>query len=270
MAKSRRVLKIAGISVSVLLVGLFTCIIAVICGSLAVAKIFPKEFEEASTSVALTETEVARPQLSTTPLPSHTNLRNPTKTSTEYIVDPSLIPTATSKPTEKPSPTYTQVPATSTPRRTNTPIATEELTGLPGLNPADLTINLEDNGLECTNAQSISGGYIWTCERDTISFLMRVDIYSFSTILSVDYVDAGIIFFTDPDNDLAASFLGFVATAPYDNADPSAARNWVETTLPTITEVGDIREAEFGGVEFLLFGDPSARFLEYGDLGEDY
>ena len=54
----------------------------------------------------------------------------------------------------------------------------------------------------------------------------------------------------------------------YDGADPQNARNWVGVTLPTITKSGDVREATFGGVKFLLYGIPSARFLEFGDVSE--
>ena len=72
--------------------------------------------------------------------------------------------------------------------------------------------------------------------------------------------------FGTPDNELAADFLGFMATMPYDGADPQSARNWVEGTLPTITTSGDVRDATFGGIKFLLYGIPSARFLEFGDV----
>lgn len=72
--------------------------------------------------------------------------------------------------------------------------------------------------------------------------------------------------FGDPDDDLAASVLGFLATVPYDGAEPERARAWVEETLPTIKAAGDVRTATFGGVPFRLYGPPTARILEIGTL----
>lgn len=53
---------------------------------------------------------------------------------------------------------------------------------------------------------------------------------------------------------------------PYDGADPEAARAWVTDTLPTLQGAGDVRTATFGGVEYQLYGIPTARALEIGTL----
>jgi hypothetical protein len=37
-------------------------------------------------------------------------------------------------------------------------------------------------------------------------------------------------------------------------------------TLLAITTSGDVREVTFGGMKFLLYGIPTARVLEFGDL----
>lgn len=270
MAKSQRGLKIAGLSLAMILVASFTCLLAVICGIFAIPKLFPQQFDEASTQVALKDTERTKAQPSTTGTPSPTMTASANRASPSRTPPYTATPSPSFTPTSIPTSTSTRITPTTQPTQTHTVAPTQYIAGLLGLNPADITINLEDRGFECTNAQTITGGYVWTCEEDMISYLMRVDIYSFSTIVSVDYIDAGIGFFEEPNNDLAISFLGFIATAPYDNAEPIAAREWVETTLPTITSPGDIREAEFGGVKFQLFGPPTSRYLEFGDLGEDY
>ena len=57
-----------------------------------------------------------------------------------------------------------------------------------------------------------------------------------------------------------------MATMPYDGAVQEEARNWVETTLPSLTGQGDVRENVFAGVKYSLSGIPTAFTLEMGDL----
>ena len=64
----------------------------------------------------------------------------------------------------------------------------------------------------------------------------------------------------------AASFLGFMATSPYDGALQQEARDWVKSTLPTLKGQGDVREKVFAGVNYRLYGLPTAITLEMGDL----
>lgn len=164
-------------------------------------------------------------------------------------------PTATSRPTEAPP---TPVP---TARNTEPPA-----TGLiPGLTPADVTLNMEERNFDCTNAERGQLYYTWVCTRENTAYTLRVDVYA-RVLATVDYVSATAIQYGTPDDDFAASFLGFVATLPYDGAEPENARAWVESTLPTLTGEGDVRTRTFGDVLYQLYGIPTARFLEMGDL----
>lgn len=95
--------------------------------------------------------------------------------------------------------------------------------------------------------------------------MLQVDVYGRS-LTSVDLIEATILQFDTPDDSLSAEFLGFVSTMPYDGADPEAARAWVTNTLPTLQGAGDVRTATFGGVEYQLYGIPTARTLEIGTL----
>ena len=171
--------------------------------------------------------------------------------------------------TTGPSPTDEVVPSrTLAPTHTRPPTPTTQPSGLPGLAPADVTVNLEDRGHTCSSAEATyDGGFVWSCTRETIDMLLYVDIYSRS-LVTVDMLDASVIFFGSPDDELASQFLGFLATMPYDGSQPLDAREWVETTLPTIRTAGDVRETTICGVAFQLFGIPTARSLQMGDLGE--
>jgi hypothetical protein len=82
----------------------------------------------------------------------------------------------------------------------------------------------------------------------------------------VDLIESVILQFANPDTELAATFLGFMATMPYDGSVQQEARNWVETILPTLTGQGDVREKVFAGVNYRLYGIPTAITLEMGDL----
>ena len=55
----------------------------------------------------------------------------------------------------------------------------------------------------------------------------------------------------------AVEILGFIATLPYDGADPNKARQWVYDTLPQLQGQGDIREMEINGVKFTIYGIPT-------------
>ncbi|MFL5804918.1 MAG: hypothetical protein ACJ8CR_24630 [Roseiflexaceae bacterium] len=145
--------------------------------------------------------------------------------------------------------------------------ATAVATGLlPALQAADIKVNLQNRDFTCTTAEKGELYYSWTCTRETSLYLFRVDFYG-RTLRTIDYVDATALqFIAEPTDELVAPFLGFLATLPYDGADPQTARGWVEQTLPTLKGKGDVREKTFGGVLFRLFGIPTARTLTMGNL----
>ena len=105
--------------------------------------------------------------------------------------------------------------------------------------------------------------YVWRCQSATDWAAVEVIFYA-RTLTTVDFIDASAMQFDEPNDGLAAEFLGYVATMPFDNAEPEAARAWVVETLPTLQGTGDVREATFGGVPFTLFGIPTARVIEFG------
>jgi cytoskeletal protein RodZ len=186
-------------------------------------------------------------------------------------------PTKTPIPTTAPlAPTTTNTPiptnTPSTPRTTNTPVptptpaaATNAAGILPGLQPADVKVNLQNRQFTCTSAEKGQLYYTWVCKRETSQIQLNVQFYA-RTLLTVDYISAVVLQFGEADDGVAASFLGFMATMPYTGAEPDNARSWVEKTLPSVKQNGDVRTATFGGVKYELFGLPTARNLQMGTL----
>jgi hypothetical protein len=154
------------------------------------------------------------------------------------------------------------------PQPTNTELAISEIGLLPGLQPEDVKLNLENINFSCAliySPISTDPTYKWECKRETTDFLVLVEIWS-KSLLTVDFIRSGVLQYGNPDDALAIYFLGYMATMPYDGAEPQNAKTWISDTLPSITESGDIRSATFGGIGFSLYGIPTARFL---DIGED-
>jgi hypothetical protein len=189
----------------------------------------------------------------------------PTETATaEAVATLTPAPAAT----ERPSPTETPAP-TEPPAPTSLPAGGGNL---PGLQPADVVVNLEQRGFTCTNAEPTATGnyYTWTCKNQDDALGIDAIVTAWGrTLRTVDLIDATVIQAEGSEDIVAKALLGFVATMPYDNADPANARQWVEDTLATIREAGDVRETEFAGVAYRLYGPNTARNLEMGKLEEE-
>ena len=212
-------------------------------------------FSPSTPTPEITEPTVAKVSPSPiveTAIPTETKLAEVVSTET-VAATATTISTETNVPTIAPS---------STPR----PTATEEVTALlPGLMPADVTVNLEQLGFTCGSVDQGQLYYVRTCNKDTADYSMHVEVYG-RELLSVDFIDSTILQYDTPDYELAASFLGFMATMPYDGAVQQEARNWVETTVSTIRVLGDMAEKAFAGVNYRLKGISTSITLEMGDL----
>jgi hypothetical protein len=172
--------------------------------------------------------------------------------------DSTPFPPTQIRPTFTPSP----IPPTFTPE----PTVTEESTALlPGLKPADVTGIVKQRGFTCDPVEEVVPYYITTCIKDSVDYSLRVDIWGRKAI-AVDWIDSSVLQSANPDKEIAASFLAFMATMPYDGAVQEEARNWVETTLPSLTGQDDVREKVFAGVKYSLHGIPTALHLVMGDL----
>jgi hypothetical protein len=129
---------------------------------------------------------------------------------------------------------------------------------IPGLTPQDVYLNLENRGFKCSEPELMGPGneVRWTCEKQKTHGEYSVEINS-SDANSVRLIEAWVISNEPARADaLAQDFLGYVAGAPYEGAQPEEAKAWVEQN------VGSKVSAEFGGVSYTLGGKAGRRFLE--------
>jgi len=75
----------------------------------------------------------------------------------------------------------------------------------------------------------------------------------------VDYISASALRY-DGNTEESTAFLGFIATVPYDGAQPNEARQWVEQSMTT----AESQSAIFGGIPFELYGEMAAKTLTIG------
>jgi hypothetical protein len=129
---------------------------------------------------------------------------------------------------------------------------------IPGLTPQDVYLNLEDRGFKCSEPELMGSDneVRWTCEKQEPQGEYSVEINS-KDANSVRFVEARVSSNEPTRADaLARDFLGYVATIPYEGAQPEEAKAWVEQ------HVGSKVSAEFGGVSYTLGGKAGRRFLE--------
>lgn len=207
----------------------------------------------------------------TTPTPQSLSRDVLTPITQQITLTPTNVPELVVQPTQTPIPTVPPPTPTATqtvaPTPTPVPTATTPpVIGLiPGLYPADVKLNLEPRGFSCSTADKGELYFSWTCTKDVDPVKFIVIFYG-RNLLTVDYLESVVLQSGEPDDIIASDFLGFMATMPYSGAEPEAARTWVEETLPTIKENGDVRSAVFGTVPYQVFGWPPARNLEMGSL----
>ena len=102
----------------------------------------------------------------------------------------SLVP-PTSTPENSPTPDITR---TYTPFPTGTLLATPEMGILHGLQPVDVTINLEDRQFTCGLVYRPSDSdpnYKWECKSESAQYYMLVEIWS-KSLFTVDLLQSSI------------------------------------------------------------------------------
>jgi hypothetical protein len=163
----------------------------------------------------------------------------------------------------------TSHPVTDTPTETTLPTITTAPTAaprVPGLSPIDVTLNLEDRDFTCSEPERGDLYFTRFCRLEEPLYTFEVGVYG-RELFTVDLIEAIALQFTSaPSDDIAAPFLGFVATMPYDGSSPLDARTWVEENIYALTEAGNELTAEFGDVQYRLSGIPTSRILEIGAL----
>lgn len=166
--------------------------------------------------------------------------------------------TATAKPTDAPAPTSTPA-STNTPVPTNTPRPSPTATPTPappeyisGLTAADVTKNLEPRGFKCRGPRSGQTMQLWDCSSGDGNIQVSFMGASPTRIRSVSATALG----SD-----AASFLRFLASLPYKDADPAKAQEWVTAN------VAAGGETVIGSARFVISGPAGARSLDIVAIG---
>jgi hypothetical protein len=162
--------------------------------------------------------------------------------STTPVTSASKTPTVFVTPanTKVPEPTPTKVPA------------------IPGLQPADIKVNLENKDFECTNVKTVKteglpDSYLWYCDRDDGFIEYDVEIFG-NSIDSVYAIDANVMQTINESAELAEPFLSWFSTVAFldstskqteiKNLVSSTLKNW-DGTEKTITK---------NGVKFSIYG----------------
>jgi hypothetical protein len=149
-------------------------------------------------------------------------------------------------------------------QKTSTPSANVEPL-IPGLTTGDLTARLKQKGFDCLQPEKGELYYVRTCNLEDSNSLIRVDIYG-REMLSIDFVESGVLQYDSPDPEYALAFFGYMSKLPYTNSKPQEAYQWVKTMFPTLKGQGDVREKTIENVKFTLYGIPTAYMFGIGDL----
>ena len=173
-----------------------------------------------------------------------------------------VIATFTPALTNSPTPPL----GTSTPTLVPTPDA-KTAGRLPGLSPRNVTVSLEEQRFTCTSVRKGRVHYERTCSRGVPGVQVFLVVISGREPFVVDFIEASIQQYENPDPKIAAPILGLIAAFPYDGATPEDARLWVENTIPVLSgDPVDAYESVFGGVKYVLYGPPNKLTLEIGEL----
>jgi hypothetical protein len=131
----------------------------------------------------------------------------------------------------------------------------------------NVTVSLEAQKFTCTNVKKQGSYHQRACTRGVPSVEVFTVVIAGREPFVVDHIEASVMQHNDPDLEIATSILGLVASMPYDGAMPEEARAWVERSIPVLSaEPGGVQERVFGGVQYILYGPPTALTLEMGAL----
>ena len=173
-------------------------------------------------------------------------------------------PTSTPKPENTPKPTATvkaenTATPTSTPKPpTSTPAPPSEIRGVTS---GGIKVALEKEGYKCSGPDQGLTMVFWTCKWSSGRLDVAVDFMGSgpTRIRSVDETVTDMSAAPSPAN--ALSPLMFLATLPYDDGQPEAAREWVRTNN------GTTAETVFGSARFNLYGKDRVWVLEMIAIG---
>ena len=119
------------------------------------------------------------------------------------------------------------------------PAATAAPDHLVGLHASDITKGFRERGLTCTDAVLEKDTWHYVCESSTPLVQYRGEFYA-KVPGRVEYIRVLVAQSGTAKVELAAPLLAFLANLRYQDADPDAARAWVEKAIsaPGQTQIG--------------------------------
>jgi hypothetical protein len=126
----------------------------------------------------------------------------------------------------------------------------EKLTSIPGIGSGDIYENLINRGYKLTKEFGSDFCFFY-CEKTTSEGTYYVRIGG-RTPSQIEEIKASFTNYSNVNtNSLAKDFLGLMATVPYNNASPDAAKEWI------INNINKTSSTEFGGVKFEMYANTS-------------
>jgi hypothetical protein len=142
-----------------------------------------------------------------------------------------------------------------------------EIHPIPGLSSSSTLTYLSKSGFQC--GQPLPFNDIFNkifCEKTMSESSMVAWVFT-TKDNSVYLIDANISQLSNPSDDIAVKGLLTIAGLPYEGSQPDLAYQWIAITMPKLSgEPADIKETSLAGIRFRLYGTPSDRSLEIGEI----
>lgn len=148
-------------------------------------------------------------------------------------------------------------------RATATAEAIRTVTAIKGLTHADLSLNLEKRGFKCSATQGQTMR-LYRCESSEAGGQVSYDVsYMGANATTIAQVTATVLQYgSAPSDRVAAQFLGYIASIPYDGGQPADTRRWAEGNVGADAET-TVASARFE----MRRGNPRARTLVIAAVG---
>jgi|GEM_PF-6117481 len=141
---------------------------------------------------------------------------------------------------------------------------------IPGLVAADIKLNLVKWGLKEASPKSgspsddvsYSSSAVDSDTGAELSYFIMAD-----SVLHVKYATFSLLNLAAISEEdfqgVAAGYLGYCSTVPFDGAEPEKCKQWVADNIAKCNEAGKVETLKVGNVEFSLYGTGnSARYLD--------
>jgi hypothetical protein len=125
---------------------------------------------------------------------------------------------------------------------------------IPGLVPVDIHLNLENMGFTIDKEIGVNGCF-YNCTKTKVECDFHCRVYG-KNPSSVEEIKASYMSYTGESvGESAKTFLGYIATMPYDNSNPLKAKKWV------LDHINKDATTNIGGVNYEMFARKNIRTL---------